>query len=50
LPHRRQQAQKQNKSERALDRAIEDYNKAIELDPEDAEVYKKRGLAYGHTI
>ena len=28
------------------DRAIEDYNKAIELNPEFAEVYNSRGLAY----
>ena len=29
-----------------LDRAIQDYNKALELDPDDASVYRSRGLAF----
>ena len=28
------------------EKAIEDYSKAIELDPEDADAYKIRGEAY----
>jgi Flp pilus assembly protein TadD len=28
------------------DRAIENYNKAIELKPDDAEAYYNRGIAY----
>ena len=28
------------------ERAIENYNKAIELDPNDADAYNNRGLAY----
>ena len=29
--------------------AIKDYNKAIQLDPELAEAYCNRGVAYEHT-
>ena len=32
-----------------LKRAIEDFNKAIDLNPEDAGAYNNRGLAYGKT-